>query len=382
MSAEFVDALKGYEYYLEQRGKASLVEINNYLVSHGRRPIQLRTYGHYRKLLANGFRSYIPINKFDVFQSLGRVQMAADRRRYEREKVQIPAQISSDGEKWIGTEIIDKSLVGFGIAIPGKLHKTKGTKLWVKQEGYDDIPAIMVWQKYDDNSDFARFGVRAFEFVVKYQQEEGEIRAARLTGVIKIVREKEGDVDWENLFRILSETNRLIDAISALIYTIDEVMDTNIRLARPVLSSIKFGSPGELQTKVDLGIAEILKTLIEKFQYWSLDKKRYIEENRRKELENINYGVDVIRNAINLHKEAKEAGISDEAIRTVLDPIKKVFNAKKLPRGLFDDGSLERAVLTERVMPVIAELIAGDDPDFKITVYKIEGQRQPTDESQ
>jgi hypothetical protein len=382
MSAEFVDALKGYEYYLKQRGKASLLEINNYLVSHGRRPIQLRTYGHYRKLLANGFRSYIPINKFDVFQSLGRVQMAADRRRYDREKVQIPAQISSDGEKWIGSEIIDKSLVGLGIAIPGKLHKTKGTKLWVKHEGYDDIPAIMVWQKYDDNNNFTRFGVRAFEFVVKYQQEEGEIRVARLTGVIKIVREKEGDLDWENLFRILSETNRLIDAISALIYTIDDVMDTNIRLARSVLSSIKFGSPGELQTKVDLGIAEILKTLIEKFQYWSLDKKRYIEENRRKELENINYGVDVIRNAINLHKEAKEAGISDEAIRTILDPIKKVFNAKKLPRGLFDDGSLERAVLTERVMPVIAELIAGDDPDFKITVYKIEGQQQSTNESQ
>ncbi len=298
--------------------------------------------------------------------------MAADRRRYEREKVTIPAQISSDGEKWSDVELIDKSLVGFGIAITGKLHKTKGSKLWVRREGYNDIPVILVWRYYDEESNTMKFGVRAFEFIAKYQLEEGETLAARLTGIIKIVREQEGDLDWGDLFRILSETNKLMDAISALIYTIDEVLDTKIHLARPVLSSIKFGSPGELQTKVDLGIAEILKTLIEKFQYWKLDKKRYIEENRRRELENINYGVDIVRNAINLRKEAKEAGMSDEAINAILDPIKTVFNAKQLPKGLFDDGSLERAVLTERVMPAIAELIAGDDPDFKITVYKLE----------
>ncbi len=28
MSAEFVDALKGYEYYLKQRGKTSLDNVN------------------------------------------------------------------------------------------------------------------------------------------------------------------------------------------------------------------------------------------------------------------------------------------------------------------------------------------------------------------
>jgi hypothetical protein len=51
MSAEFVDALKGYEYYLKERGEATIDDVNNYLVTHGRRPIQARTYNHYRKLL-------------------------------------------------------------------------------------------------------------------------------------------------------------------------------------------------------------------------------------------------------------------------------------------------------------------------------------------
>jgi hypothetical protein len=42
-----------------------------------------------------------------------------------------------------------------------------------------------------------------------------------------------------------------------------------------------------------------------------------------------------------------------------------------LPKRLFEAGTLERGVLTERVVPAIAELVAGDDPDFKISVYKV-----------
>ena len=372
MSAEFVDALKGYEYYLEQRGKVSLNNINEYLIKQGRRTIQLRTYNHYRKLLSNGFRNYIPINKFDVFQSLGRIQMAADRRRYERDEVEIQGQISIDYEKWFNATIVNKSLVGYEILIPNILKKSKGSTLWIKQKGYKDIPVILVWKDYDEEINMTKLGVRAFEFINNYQLEESEIVVARLTGVIRIYREKEGDIGWGDLFRILNENNKLIDGISTLIYTIDEILYTQIHLASPVLSSIKFGSPGELQTKVDLGIAEILKTLIEKFQFWKLEKKRYIEENRKKELENINYEIDVIRNAINLRKEAKEAGITDEAIRVLLGALMRVFNAKKLPEGLFDYGSLERAVLTERVLPPIAEIIAGDDPDFNMSVDNAE----------
>jgi hypothetical protein len=371
MSAEFVDALKGYENYLKLRGKASLNDINEYLVTHGRRQIHLRTYSHYRKLLANGFRSYIPINKFDVFQALGRAQMAADRRRYEREKVQISAKVSTGGEEWTDCEIVDKSLVGFGFITTENLLTIKGTRLWLRLNDYTDIPVILVWSKNDKDTGTTRFGARAFEFIAKYQLGD-EKRSERLTGLIQIVREQEGDIDWEHLYRIFSKTDELLEATNTLIYAISDVLGVSIRLADPVLASIKFGSPGELQTKVDFGVAEILKTLIEKFQFWSLDKKRYIEENRRKELENVNIGIEILRNAVNLRKEAREAGmsVSDEAIRTIVEPVKTVFKIKQLPQGLFDEGSLERAVLSERVMPVIAELIAGDDSDFKVIVYK------------
>src|SRR5512138_2450822 len=142
MSAEFVDALKGYEFYLKERGEATIEDVNNYLITHGRRTIQARTYNHYRKLLAHGFRSYIPINQFDVFQALGKLQMAADRRRYQRDKVQISAKVSYDSENWRDTVIEDKSLVGFGISMVGRLPLTRGKRVWIRLDGYDDIPAI------------------------------------------------------------------------------------------------------------------------------------------------------------------------------------------------------------------------------------------------
>lgn len=131
-----------------------------------------------------------------------------------------------------------------------------------------------------------------------------------------------------------------------------------------------------MRTKVDLGVAEILRVLIEKFQFWSLDKKRFIEENRKRELENVNFGIEVVRNAINLRKEAIESGMTEDAVATILEPIKTIFNRKNLPKGLFGDGTLERGVLTERVMPVIAELVSGDDPDFEIMIIKATERRQ------
>src|SRR5512138_209785 len=140
MSAEFVDALKGYEFYLKERGEATIDDVNNYLCTHGRTPIQLRTYGHYRKLLAHGFRSYIPINQFDVFQALGKLQMAADRRRYQRDKVRISARVSFDGENWKDAVVTDKSLVGFGVTVFEKFSISKGAKIWIRLEDYDDMP--------------------------------------------------------------------------------------------------------------------------------------------------------------------------------------------------------------------------------------------------
>ena len=164
MSARFVDALKGYEFFVKQRGKASLDDVNEYLLRHGYRPISLRTYTHYHKLLQHGFRYYIPINKFDVFQALGRLQTIADRRRYFREKTEIPALISRDGQRWVQAIVIDRSVVGFGIFVPEKFPVSTGKRVFVRLEGYHDIPVIVVWRKHLERG--TRLGVRAFSFRV------------------------------------------------------------------------------------------------------------------------------------------------------------------------------------------------------------------------
>lgn len=376
MSAKFVDALKGYEYYLKERGESTTIDdVNNYLVTHGRSPIQPRTYGHYRKLLAHGFRSYIPINQFDVFQALGKIQMAADRRRYHRDKIQTSAKVSYDGETWKDAIVLDKSLVGFGVTVLEKFPISKGTKIWIRLDDYDNIPVILVWRSHnEDNS--TNLGVRAFEFIAGYHLTGEDLNVSRLTDILQISREDEGILDWEYIYRVFDKTNQLLDGLSALIHSINDALDSKVHIARPVLMAVKFGSPGELQTKVDFGIAEILSVLIEKVQYWSLDRKRVMEENRKRELENANYSLEVVRNAIHLRNEAVQAGMTDEAVAVILEPIKSVFNVNKLPKGLFDEGTLERGVLIERVIPVVAELVAGDDPSFKISVYKASRSRQ------
>ncbi|HLO14198.1 MAG TPA: PilZ domain-containing protein [Anaerolineales bacterium] len=371
MSAEFVDALKGYEYYLKERGEATIDDVNHYLVTHGRTPIQLRTYGHYRKLLAHGFRSYIPINQFDVFQAIGKLQMAADRRRYHRDKTQIPAKISRDGENWKDAVIVDKSLVGFGVTVVEKFAVSMNSIVWIRFDDYDDIPVILVWKRHDQDGNCTNFGARAFEFIANYRLTEEDQSFSRLTGILQISREEEGILEWEHIYRVLDKNNQLLDAASELLYTLGEALESKVSIARPVLKSIKFGSPGELQTKVDFGVAEIVRVLIETIQFWALNRKRVIEENRKLELENVNLSFEIARKAINLRKEAREAGMTDDAIAVLLNPIKTVFNRTSLPKSLFEDGTPERGILTERVIPAIAELVAGDDPDFKISVYKV-----------
>jgi len=110
MAAQFVDALKGYEYYVEQRGKALLEDINAFLQSIDLSPISQRTYGHYQKLLKRGFMSYVPINQFDVYQTLDKLQVASDRRRYPRDILDIDAKISMDKNTWNPAKIINGAM--------------------------------------------------------------------------------------------------------------------------------------------------------------------------------------------------------------------------------------------------------------------------------
>ncbi len=250
---------------------------------------------------------------------------------------------------FLGHEL-DKSLVGFGVTVFEKFPISKGTKIWIRLDDYDDIPVILVWRRHNqDNS--TNLGVRAFEFIASYHLTEEDMNGSRLTDILEISREDEGILDWEYFYRIFDKTNQLLDGLSALIHSINDVLDAKVHIARPVLMSVKFGSPGELQTKVDLGIAEILRVLIEMVQYWSLSRKRVIEENRKRELENLNFSIEVVRNAIHLRKEAVEVGMTDEAVAVTLEAIKSVFDVHQLPNGLFDEGTLERGVLTERVIP-------------------------------
>ena len=261
-NALFVDALKGYEYYLSQRGKVSLDNINEYLVENGRNPVAHRTYMHYQKLIQNGFRSYIPINKFDVFQSIGKIQIAADRRRYHREPVEFPSQFSRDGKKWAKATIIDRSIVGLGILFQGRYPTQTGVSGWVRMDGYYDIPVIIVWKRFEEG--MTRIGVRAMEFVAKYRSQEEEQIIYRPSKVLRVRHEMGDALSWDILYGIFTKIDELIKSAEDLIYSLEEIYEVEVHLRPSVLKSIKFSSPGETSVKVDFGIAEILRLIIEK----------------------------------------------------------------------------------------------------------------------
>ncbi|HMD87957.1 MAG TPA: PilZ domain-containing protein [Anaerolineaceae bacterium] len=376
MSAEFVDALIGYEYFLQNRGKVTRIQINDYLIKNQHREIQQRTYIHYKKLIENGFRSYIPINKFDVFQSLGKIQMAADRRRYSRDATELPVKISRNGISWVDGTIVDRSLVGFGIVTRVIFPLSKNSQIWVRLENYEDIPAIIVWRQHQEDS--TKLGVRALEFIGKYKIADSIHESARLSGVFFISRSIEGNIRWENLYRVLSKSDEFLNAIADLIYSVSDLVSSDIRLASPILESINFGSPGEVQIKVDFGIAELAKLFIEKLQYWSLDKRKYLAEVRKTEIENkkatlenkklafenSNLRIDLLRNAINLSKETQDKTLAPLLLGEVKKQLSSIFNIKQLPSDAFETDSLELAILMKRVLPAGAELTGGDDPDF------------------
>lgn len=368
MATSFVDALMGYEYFLEKRGKVSLEEVNDYLDYMGRSPISPRTFTHYRSLLRHGFRSYVPINQFDVSRTLGQLQMAADRRRYLRENVkEIDSMVSQDGITWISAKIIDRSLVGFGMYTMDRLPFKSGTHIWIQIDNYHEIPATFIWKHSEGNR--TRFGVRAFEFIAKYQIIKKEVAITRPTGIIIVKKFSKGDIFWGELYRILRKIDELMDASKSLLDSIAKIADIDIKLATPVLLSIKFSSPGEIQVKADLGIAEVIKLALQKAQLWKLEKDRYKAENRGKEIDNSLREIEALRNAVRLRKEAIDSGIAENIADSLFySTIMKALNVSQLPSPLFERNSLESGILTDRLLPAAAELKAGDDPDIEIEV--------------
>lgn len=367
-NALFVDALKGYEFFYKSRGKASLNEINQYLESHGRHPISQRTFTHYWHLITNGFQSYLPINKFDVFAALGRLQIVADRRRYKRIPINIDVMISRDGLKWSKGLLIDRSLVGFGIETKTRFPVSELSTGWVRLAGYKDIPVVFVWREH--RTDSTRIGIRALSFIDTFRLAYDDARTERLTGTLRISREKEGAIEWVSLVGMLAKTDELLFAIGALLDTLEDALQTEITISQPVVKSIEFGSPGSFELKLDVGVSEILKTILEfikDIRFWGLQKRKFIADVEEKELNNANLKIEFVRNVINLGKEIEETNISPEMVAALKKLIPALFN-RKPKHELFAPDSPEMGILNKRILPATADLVAGDDPEYKVEV--------------
>jgi hypothetical protein len=366
MSAQFVDALNGYMLFLEHRGRISLDELNRNLKQRNLHPVSIRTFGHFQKLLDHGFRSYIPINQFDVFQSLGRIQLAADRRRYKRHQVKIAGYISKDGAKWIEINIHDWSLVGFGGKVGERFPIRPMSRLLLSIEGYKPIPVIVAWRRH--GKDGTCLGLRALEFVDNYRLEE-LAPSERQTGYVYISRVDDSDLSWENFFRVLTKIDELLGATHDMLLAINEVVDADLKIASPSIRSIRFGSPGKAEIKVDLGVAETLDVVLTKVQRWGMEKRRYSAETDQIELQNINLKIEAIRKALQLKKELQAEGITFNIIAGLLGPpLQEALGIDELPEGIFDDDSPETAILYERILPASVELVAGDDLSFDIEI--------------
>lgn len=381
MAAGFVDALLGYEFYLQTRGEATMTDVNAHLESKNRYPIALRTYQHYRKLIRHGFRTYVPINKFDVFQSLGKLQMAADRRRYTRRQVNANAEISRDSDNWCGCTIIDQSLVGFGILTDKKFPIRPGDKIWVRLTDYQPIPSFVAWREHLESS--TRLGVRAIEFIDNFRNSPAEIERRRLVGLFTIRRTADDEIDWAYFVYILEKSNELLTSTADLLHAIAAVSGASPVVSRSLLDSIEFNSPGSAEIKIDFGIAEILRVLFEALQTFGLHRRRFRVEterielenegrrldNQRKEIEIKERNIELTRNALNLAEDARTKGLDDAVITQILSrSLESALGIEKLPDGIFAPNSLERGILIERTIPAATELMNADDPSYEINV--------------
>jgi len=364
MPATFVDLLKGYEYFVDKRGKASLDEINNFLKRNERKEISKRAYTHYHSLMRYGFSSYFPINQFDVSRMLGQLPVAPDRRRYDRERFEIDIMFSPDGKTWIPAKIIDKSMIGYGIFTLQKLPIKHRNLIWIRLEHYRDIPARLVWKKIENNR--IRFGVRAIEFITNYRISKEQFIIEKIIGQLIVRKNSKGEISWKDIYFFMAKIEKLIDASSALINRIGETIHRDVKLVRPALSSIKFSSPGELIVIIDWKMVGLLIVLIRIIQFWSLEKRRYKQETKAlndiRELQ-IEIGRKAIRSRIKYDLE-----IIKQALSEIPTWIKTIFKINKLPTNLFEPESLEKGILKEQLLPVLLDLLAGDDPEIEVHV--------------
>ena len=110
-----------------------------------------------------------------------------------------------------------------------------------------------------------------------------------------IERDVEEKILWDDFYRVLTTANELIQATTELLYTLGDAFDTDIRVAETVIQRISFGSPGGAELKIDFGVGDVMKLVLDTFHYWKPDARIREAEAERKQLENrqLKYQIEV-----------------------------------------------------------------------------------------
>ncbi|MBX3005446.1 MAG: hypothetical protein KF821_06415 [Anaerolineales bacterium] len=366
MAAKTEDALEGYLLYLRKGGHISFREINNFLAKSGRREIALRTFDHYRRLYIHGFRYYVPINHLDVYLSLGGDRLTAERRRFHREEGGETLEYSFDTVIWHRAATTDVSSIGFGIVSSSVFDRKPLTPLFVRLKNHADVPGHLAWSK--QQGPLTRFGVRADNYIHKYKNAEVvAITKPRPLGRVAVVRTGEGQLDWQKFTDVLNRTNQLIIAVENLIYTVAKRTGQEVILAKPYLESIEFHSPGEAPIKVDLGVAETIKLLIDNFGYLLLTRRKRIAETELVETAAKQAKVELIEKALSVSEKLNQHE-NQELANSLRQTLISTVGAQQVPKNFLEPETPERSLLENRIAPMASRLAELDDDEYKLSV--------------
>lgn len=402
------DAAIGYDYFWQKRGKLSREDVNKYLTGQRRSQVSARTFAHYRNLLGHGVRHYIPINRFDVLSALGTLSPVRDKSRDAREAVDIAAEVSHDGSRWFAARIVDRSQMSLGILIDHGLPVAAGSVLLVRPEGYRDIPTVVVWRELGEG--FTRIDAQAFLFVASYRDKQDE-SPTRGFGRLVIERNAEDKIPWTDFYSVLRTTNDLIEDATHLLRTLADALDADLRVAEPIVQHISFGSPGGAELKLDFGVTDFLRLILDKVQFWKPDGRIRAAEAERKELENtqlkrqieveqersvietaaqredltqkrlenVARTLQILGLANTLSIQASNTEVVDSLAEQIKSSLPEILGipvpAEKLPE-LFSPGTPERGLLSDHLLPTAARLSGGGDETFTVKVETDSGDNK------
>ena len=261
---------------------------------------------------------------------------------------------------------MDRSPVGLGILVHGRLPIRPGAPLWVRMAGYKDIPTIVVWRNHLNGS--TELGVRATEFISRFETGEKDPSMARGTGALVVDYAPSGEVQWRNLHRILNAVDELLIGSSDFIYSMDEVMGKHLVLGTPIIANLTIPGIEGFKVQIDIACAEVLGVVFEKLEIWGLRKRGLEPQSGQIEMALINSRIEVLRNVVNLRQESEAAGLVQAIVDGLAVPLTRIFDQKDMPIDLLAISSPERAILASRLLPAAIELLAGDDPNLEIRI--------------